>query len=73
MNFKKHSKSKSMKKIEELSEYYYGTNLTNNNTSKQMHKMISEEKYKILNNLSEKKPTYMKMKNGIYFSSLKHK
>jgi len=73
INFKKHTKCKSMRKIEELSEYYYGTNITNNNTSKEMHKMISEEKNKILNNLSEKKPNYIKMKNGIYFSSLKHK
>ena len=72
-NIKKHIKCKSMKKIEELSEYYYGINLTNNNIQKERHKMISEEKNRIINNLSEKKPAYIKKENGIYFSSIKHK
>ncbi len=74
INIKKHLKCNSMKKIEEINEYYYETNKNSKNNNKnQIHKLIYEEKKKFLNNLSEKKPNYIKLKNGIYFSASKPK
>ena len=73
VNIQKHIKCNSMKKLEEINEYYYGANKNVNKNKKDIHKLISEEKKKILNNLSEKKPTYTKLKNWIYFSNSKPK
>ena len=73
VNIQKHIKCNSMKKLEEINEYYYGANKNVNKNKKDIHKLISEEKKKFLNNLSEKKPTYTKLKNWIYFSNSKPK
>ena len=73
VNIQKHIKCNSMKKLEEINEYYYGGNKNGNKNKKDIHKLISEEKKKFLNNLSEKKPNYTKLKNWIYFSNSKPK
>ena len=78
-NIQKHIKCNSFKKLEEINEYYYGGNKNNNknnkndNNKKEIHKLIYEEKKKFLNNLSEKKPNYIKINNGIYFFASKPK
>ena len=58
--------SRFLKKINEINEYYYGVNSSNNTyinkSSHDLHKMISEEKNKFLNNMSGKRHNSKKIK-----------
>jgi hypothetical protein len=59
-------KSRFLKKINEINEYYYGVNSSNNKyinkSSHDLHKMISEEKKKLLNSMSGKRHDSKKIK-----------
>ena len=58
--------SRFLKKINEINEYYYGVNSSNNTyinkSSHDLHKMISEEKKKLLNSMSGKRHNSKKIK-----------
>ena len=60
------TRSRFLKKINEINEYYYGVNSSNNTyinkSSHDLHKMISEEKKKLLNSMSGKRPDFKKIK-----------
>ena len=60
------TRSRFLKKINEINEYYYGVNSSNNTyinkSSHDLHKMISEEKKKFLNNMSGKRHNSKKIK-----------
>ena len=60
------TRSRFLKKINEIKEYYYGVNSSNNTyinkSSHDLHKMISEEKKKFLNNMSGKRHNSKKNK-----------
>ena len=64
----------SLEKKEFLNELSYGQSPNNNDFKtdkrKEIHKMISHEKQKIINNLSEKRPNN-KLKNKLCFSAIK--
>ena len=60
------TRSRFLKKINEINEYYYGVNSSNNTyinkSSHDLHKMISEEKKKLLNSMSGKSHDFKKIK-----------
>lgn len=78
-NYKRHVKFNSLKRISDINEYYLKPNISNNNfknknfLGKEIHKVITEEKKKIVNNSKDKKPNFKKLKKIIFFSGLKSK
>ena len=78
-NYKRHVKFNSLKRISDINEYYLKPNISNNNfknknfLGKEIHKVITEEKKKIVNNSKDKKTNFKKLKKIIFFSGLKSK
>ena len=78
-NYKRHVKLNSLKKIEDIGEFYNEFNISNNTVKnnnlkeKEIHKVILEEKKKIIHNSNEKKQNFKKLKKIIFFSGLKSK
>ena len=79
LDHKNYLKYNKFKKFEDSNEYFFESksNISNNilknkkDKEKEIHKMITEVKKKIYNNLSEKKHNYSKIKKALYFSNSK--